>query len=58
MASTRIRVLVLLALALGGYKLPCASAGDQHGPASGSFVDGAYTSEYFGFPYPLGGVGS
>lgn len=55
MASTRIRVLVLLALALGGYKVPQASAGGQHGPESGRFVDGVYTNEYFGFSYPLGG---
>jgi hypothetical protein len=55
MASTRIRVRVLLALALGGYKVPCAPAGDQRGPASGSFVDGVYANEYFGFRYPLGG---
>src|ERR1700693_185470 len=55
MASTRIRVLVLLALALGGIRLACASAGDQPGPASVSFVDGVYTNEYFGVRYPLGG---
>jgi hypothetical protein len=55
MASTRIRVLVLLALALGGYKVPCASGGDQHRSVSGNFVDAVYTNEYFGFRYPLGG---
>jgi hypothetical protein len=51
MASTRIRVLVLAALALGGYKVPRASAGDDL--AAGTLSGSHYENRLYGFSFDI-----
>jgi hypothetical protein len=48
MASTRIRVLVLLALALAGCKVPCGSAGDDD-LAAGTVSGSQHENKMYGF---------
>lgn len=51
MASIRIRVLVLLALALGGYKVPRPSAGDDL--ATGTLSGSDYENRLYGFSFDM-----